>query len=954
MADYTLSVDIKANDELSAALEKIKKNAEDFKKQVDEAGNKADNAGKKTADAGKKAADAGKQTADAGNQAQSAGKQAETAGTQSETAGKKIKASGDDAKKAGKDFKDASDMLKDAGEKMKSTGKTMQDVGGKLTKGVTTPLVGVGTASTKLAVDFETSMAKVSTIADSTQVPMDDLRKQILALSNDTGVAASDIAESVYSAISAGQSTGDAVNFVSNATKLAKAGFTDASTSLDVLTTIMNAYGSSAGSAESISNKLITTQNLGKTTVAELGSNMGKVIPTANMYGVSLDNVASAYVTTTKNGIATAESTTYINGMLNELGKAGSDVSKIIQEKTGKSFKELMDSGSSLTDVLGIVQSHCEETGISIGDVFSSQEAGKAAATLVQHAEDFNGAMVQMGQSANATQSAFDKMDDTKAAQMSKTINELKNSGIELGETLITTFGPAVSDLANKVTGAAQAFGQLSPEVQQMIVKGALAAAALGPLLTIGGKVVSGAGTVVTGIGKIAGGIGGLAEKAGSATSPVSSSATAVGSLSKNALGLVAAGAGILMASAGLALLAQSAIQVASAGPGAAVAMVGMVAAVGGLTAGAAALAPALTAGSVGLVAFGAGVALVGSGIFLATSGVTLLATQLPTVATYGGTAATNIAKLGAAMIPLAGGTVVVSAAMVTLGVGLTTAGAGGLVAAAGITTTSGSIVLLTGSAALLSAGLIGVTAQMRVISSTSKSSAKDLKSMVTSINVVKSGLDGLKTTAQNAVSKFVAAFSSGTPNARAAAIQMGNAVVTSLATSMAQAPQIAQSGAVGIANNMNAGLSTMNGYIQAQMQEALRTVQSTIAQMQSEFRNTSFEFNRNIALPHFNMSGNFNPETGAVPKTSVQWYRKGYDQSYMFNTPTVVGASGFGDGSGTEIVTGDEHLIDLMRSAFEGMGGGTTVIPVYIGQERIDELVVNATQRSNYRSGGR
>lgn len=39
------------------------------------------------------------------------------------------------------------------------------------------------------------------------------------------------------------------------------------------------------------------------------------------------------------------------------------------------------------------------------------------------------------------------------------------------------------------------------------------------------------------------------------------------------------------------------------------------------------------------------------------------------------------------------------------------------------------------------------------------------------------------------------------------------------------------------------------------------------------------------------------------------------------------------------------------------GAGGGsaqTIVIPVYIGQERIDELVVKATQRSNYRSGGR
>lgn len=33
---------------------------------------------------------------------------------------------------------------------------------------------------------------------------------------------------------------------------------------------------------------------------------------------------------------------------------------------------------------------------------------------------------------------------------------------------------------------------------------------------------------------------------------------------------------------------------------------------------------------------------------------------------------------------------------------------------------------------------------------------------------------------------------------------------------------------------------------------------------------------------------------------------------------------------------------------------GGDTIIPVYIGQDRIDEIVVTAAQRANYRSGGR
>lgn len=241
-----------------------------------------------------------------------------------------------------------------AGQKVSNMGEKISDAvdkisgAGKKLAPVTAAITGAGAASTVFASDFETSMAKLATIADTSKLSTDAMRAQILEVSNQYGISASDIAEAAYSAISAGQDTEKAVQFVADSMQLAKAGFTDSATSIDTLTTIMNAYGDASGSAADISNRLITAQNLGKTTVAELGSSMGKVIPTAAMYGVNLDNLASAYVTTTKNGIATAESTTYINGMLNELGKSGSTVSDTLKKKTGKSFKELMDDGQSL------------------------------------------------------------------------------------------------------------------------------------------------------------------------------------------------------------------------------------------------------------------------------------------------------------------------------------------------------------------------------------------------------------------------------------------------------------------------------------------------------------------------------------------------------------------------------------------------------------------------------
>ncbi|MDD2954452.1 MAG: phage tail tape measure protein, partial [Parabacteroides sp.] len=240
-------------------------------------------------------------------------------------------------------------------------GQSVEDMGKKL-MGVTTAIGALSGVSIKLASDYEDSLAKVSTIADTTEVSMDDLSTAITDLSNQSGISSSEIAENVYNAISAGQKTGDAVNFVSNATQLARAGFAESGDALDILTTIMNAYGLEADKVTDVSDMLIQTQNLGKTTVGDLASAMGKVIPTANSMGIGLDQLTAGYTILTAKGIATAESTTYMNSMFNELGKSSTTVGGILKDKTGKSFQELMESGSSLGDVLGIIQDYSKES----------------------------------------------------------------------------------------------------------------------------------------------------------------------------------------------------------------------------------------------------------------------------------------------------------------------------------------------------------------------------------------------------------------------------------------------------------------------------------------------------------------------------------------------------------------------------------------------------------------
>lgn len=382
------------------------------------------------------------------------------------------------------------------GEKMKETGGKLT-AAGKAVMPVSAAVAGIGTAAAVSAVNFEDAMAKVSTIADTTEVPLDELRSQILALSSQTGISANEIADNVYNAISAGQKTGDAVNFVTNSTKLAKAGFADAGAALDVLTTILNAYGMEASEVTNVSDMLIQTQNLGKTTVAELSSSMGKVIPTANAYHVQLDQLCAGYAKMTANGVATAESTTYMNSMLNELGKRGTTVSDILKEKTGKSFAELMENGASLADVLSILKESADEQNLSFGDLWSSAEAGKAGLILLgDSAEDFNSTLAQMRESTGATESAFEKL-QTNSSKINKAVNAVKNTFIILGGVILDTFSPAIDAVTGGIQKLCGWISSLPSGIQAIIVVIGTLIAAAGPLLVV-------LGTLMTSIGSLA------------------------------------------------------------------------------------------------------------------------------------------------------------------------------------------------------------------------------------------------------------------------------------------------------------------------------------------------------------------------------------------------------------------------------------------------------------------
>lgn len=306
-----------------------------------------------------------------------------------------------------------------------------------VTAGVAAMVASMGALSVaviNVGSEYEDAAAKVSTLVDENVNSMDKISENILAVSSRTGQAASELAEATYQALSAGiKGTEDEITgFVEQSAKLAKAGFTSTASAVDIVTTAINGYGMTVDDAEGITNQLIMTQNLGKTTVDELSATLGRVIPTASAFSVSLGNVNTAMAIMTASGINTAESSTYLKSMLNELGDTGSDVAGILLEKTGKSFTELMDEGKSLGDVMAILGESVDNDSTAFANLWSSAEAGTGALTILNGGtEKYNDTLNQIENSTAAVDDAYKKVTDTFSEKSKKVQESLKNVGID-------------------------------------------------------------------------------------------------------------------------------------------------------------------------------------------------------------------------------------------------------------------------------------------------------------------------------------------------------------------------------------------------------------------------------------------------------------------------------------------------------------------------------------------
>ena len=266
---------------------------------------------------------------------------------------------------------------------------------------------------TRLAIQdmiaFQKQLSTVNTLLKGSREELNKYADEFINLSIRTGQAKEDIANGAYQALSSGVAKEDLVNFLEVATKTAQAGLTTTETSIQTISSIMNAYKMTATEAADIADWLLTVQNKGVTTVEELGSYLSDVTSIAAPLNVTLNDIGAALAQMTQNGNNTAKSTTMLKTMLSELSKEGQKAADVFTKIAGQSFRDFIANGGDLQGALNLMEQHAKSTNKSIVDLFGSVEAGSAALNLTGlNAQKFSEKLEDMKNKSGELNTAYE------------------------------------------------------------------------------------------------------------------------------------------------------------------------------------------------------------------------------------------------------------------------------------------------------------------------------------------------------------------------------------------------------------------------------------------------------------------------------------------------------------------------------------------------------------------
>lgn len=390
-----------------------------------------------------------------------------------------------------------------AGEVLQNVGDKISDVGGKLTTHVTVPIMAAGTAAVKTASDFDSAMSKVAAVSGATGDDLDKLRDKAREMGSKTKFSASEAAEAMNYMAMAGWKTNDMLSGIDGIMNLAAASGEDLATTSDIVTDALTAFGLSAADSGHFADVLAAASSNANTNVSMLGESFKYCAPIAGALGVSCEDTAEALGLMANAGIKSTQSGTSMRSIMTALS---GDV-KFCSETFGEMEIATTNSDGSMRELSDIL-ADCR---VAFNQMTESEKASAAQALVGKNAMSgflalMNAAPADIDKLSGAiadcdgtSLSMAETMQDNLGGQLTILRSQLEELAISFGEILM----PVIREIVTKIQAFIDKLNSMDPATKQTIVKIALAAAAMGPLLVVIGKVISSVGGLMSFISKV-------------------------------------------------------------------------------------------------------------------------------------------------------------------------------------------------------------------------------------------------------------------------------------------------------------------------------------------------------------------------------------------------------------------------------------------------------------------
>ena len=390
---------------------------------------------------------------------------------------------------------EAGQILQNAGDKISGAGEKLLPV----TAGVTA----LGTAAVKTASDFDSAMSKVAAVSGATGDDLQALRDKAREMGSKTKFSASEAAEAMNYMAMAGWKTNDMLSGIDGIMNLAAASGEDLATTSDIVTDALTAFGLSAADSGHFADVLASASSNANTNVSMLGESFKYCAPIAGALGFSCEDTAEALGLMANAGIKSTQSGTSMRSIMTAL----SGEVKFCSSSFGEMEIATSNADGSMRDLSDIL-ADCR---VAFDQMSESEKASAAQALVGKNAmSGFLALMNAAPQDVEKLSSAIENCDGTSLSmaetmqdnlggQLTILKSQLEELAISFGEILM----PVIRSIVTKIQEFIDKLNAMDPATKETIVKVALVAAAMGPLLVVIGKVISSVGSLMTFISKV-------------------------------------------------------------------------------------------------------------------------------------------------------------------------------------------------------------------------------------------------------------------------------------------------------------------------------------------------------------------------------------------------------------------------------------------------------------------